>query len=111
MVSQTQNLVKVPCDKNPDLSQIPSVMIPAVSPLRGGDVAVNVCNVNQLGLPNPLYSVLVPISVFMALSTVFHSLNSPDNSPLSHSVVPIFILPHWSFQLYISLIKSPSALI
>ena len=30
------------------------------------------------------YSVLVPVSVFMALSTVFHSIASPDNSPLSH---------------------------
>ena len=103
MGSQTQNLIKVPCDKNPDLSQIPSVMIPAVSPPRGGDVAVYVCNVNQPGLPNPLYSVLVPISVFMALSTVFHSINYPDNSPLSHSVVPVSFLLCWSFQLYTSL--------
>ena len=27
---------------------------------------------------------------FMALSTVFHSINSPNNSPLSHSVLPVF---------------------
>ena len=27
------------------------------------------------------YSILVSISVLMALSTVFHSINSPDNSP------------------------------
>ena len=27
------------------------------------------------------------ISVFMALSTVFHSINSPDSSPFSHSVL------------------------
>ena len=31
-----------------------------------------------------VYSVLVTVSVFMALSTVFVSINSPDNSPLSH---------------------------
>ena len=31
-------------------------------------------------------SVLVSISVFVALSTVLHSINSPDNSPSSHSV-------------------------
>ena len=37
---------------------------------------------------------------FMALSTVFHSINSPDNSPLFHSVLPILVLPYWSFQLY-----------
>ena len=57
------------------------------SPSRGGDVAVYV---------------LVSLSVFMALSTVFHLINSPDNSPLSHSVLPVLILPDWSFQLHIS---------
>ena len=30
--------------------------------------------------------VLLSVSVFIALSTVFHSKNSPDNSSLSHSV-------------------------
>ena len=54
-------------------------------------------------------SVLVSISVFMVLSTVFHSINSPADSPLSHSVPPVLFLPFWSFQLYISLRKSPSA--
>ena len=48
------------------------------------------------------YSVLVSIFVFIALSTVFHSINSPDNSPFSHSVLPVLFLPYWSFQLYIS---------
>ena len=56
-------------------------------------------------------SVLVSISVFVALSTLFHSINSPDNSPFSHSVLPVLSLLYWSFQLYISLRKSPSALI
>ena len=37
--------------------------------------------------------VLVSVSVFMALSTVFHSINSPDNPPLSHSVLPVLFLP------------------
>ena len=37
---------------------------------------------NQPSLPTPFYAVLVSVSVFMALSTVFHSINSPDNSPL-----------------------------
>ena len=45
----------------------------------------------------------VCISVFMALSTVYHSMNSPDNSPLSYSVLPILILPDWSFQPHVSL--------
>ena len=66
---------------------------------------------NEPSLPTPFYSVLVPFSVFMALSTVFHSINSPDNSPLSHSVLQVLFLPYWSFQLYISLRKLPSALI
>ena len=56
-------------------------------------------------------SVLVSISVFMALSTVFHSINPPDSSPFSDSLLPVLSLPYWSFQLYISLWRSPSALI
>ena len=73
------------------------------SPSRGGDVAVYVFDINQLSLPTPFYSVLVSISVFMALSTVFHSINSHDNSPFSLSVLEVLALPYWSFQLYISL--------
>ena len=68
-------------------------------------------DINQPSLPLPFYSALVSISVFMALSTAFHFTNSPDNSPLSHSVLPVFLLPYRSFQLHISLWKSPSALI
>ena len=81
---------------------------PAGSPSRGGDVAVYVFDINQPSLPFPFYSVLVSIAILMALSTVFHSINSPDNSPLSHSVHPVLFLPYWSFQLSG---KSPSALI
>ena len=67
---------------------------PAGSPSRGGDVAVSVFDINQLSLPTPYYSVLVSVSVFMALSTVFHFINSPDNSPRSHSVLPVLFLPY-----------------
>ena len=70
--------------------------------LRGGDVAVYVLHINHPSLPTPFYSVLVNISVFMALSTVFHSINSPDNSPFSHSVLTVLSLPYWSFQLFFS---------
>ena len=73
------------------------------SPSRDGDVAVYVFDINQPSLPTPFYSDLVSVSVFMALSTVFHSVNSPDNSPLSHSVLLVLFLPYRSFQLYISL--------
>ena len=73
------------------------------SPSRGGDVLVYVFDINQPSLPTPFYSVLVPISVFITLSSVFHSINSPENSPLSQSLLSVLILPYWSFQLYISL--------
>ena len=82
--------------------------VPASSASRGcsrdGDVAVYVFDINQPNLPIPFYSVLVSISVFTALSAVFYSVNSPDNSP-------VLFLPYWSFQLYVSLWKSPSALV
>ena len=73
------------------------------SPSSGEDVAVYVFDINQPGWPTPFYAVLVSVSVFMALSTVFHSINSPNNSSLSHRVLLVLFLPYWSFQLYISL--------
>ena len=63
---------------------------PAGSP-RGGNVAAYVFDTNQPSFSTPFCSVLVSISVFMALSIVFHSINSPDNSPLSHSVLPVLL--------------------
>ena len=66
----------------------------AGSPSRGGNVTVYVCDINQPSLPTPFYSVLMSISVFMALSTVFHSMNSPDNSLFSHSVLWSLSLPY-----------------
>ena len=45
-------------------------------------------------LPTPFYSVLVSVSDFVALSTVFHSINSPNGSPLSHSVLPVSFLSY-----------------
>ena len=77
--------------------------VPTGPPLRYGDVEAYVFDVNQPSLPTPFYSVLVSISVFTAISTVFHSTNPPDNSPLSHSLLPVLLLPYWSFQLCISL--------
>ena len=76
-----------------------SKYVPAGSPSRCGDVVVYVFGVNQESLPTPFYSLLASISVFMALSAVFHSKNSPDNSLLSHTVLPDFFLPHWSFLI------------
>ena len=77
--------------------------VPAGSPSRGGGVAAYVFDINQPSLPAHFYSVLVSVSVFMALPTVFHSINSPNTSPLSHSVLPVLFLPYRSFQLHSSL--------
>ena len=88
--------------KRKTVGDLPELQVLAGSP-HGGDVAVNVFVINQLMLPTLFYSVLVSVSVFMVLSTVFHPLNSPNNSRLSHSVLPILALPYWSFQLHISL--------
>ena len=49
-------------------------------------------NINQPSLLTPFHSVLASVSAFMALSAVFHFMNSPDNSPLSQSVVPVLFL-------------------
>ena len=79
------------------------VNVPAGSPSRGGDVAVYVFDINPPSLPAPVYCVLVSVSAVMALSTVFHSINSHDNSPLSHCGLSVLLfLPYWSCQLYIS---------
>ena len=68
--------------------------VPAGSPSGGGDVVDYVKNINQPSLLTPFYSVLVSTSVLKALSTVFHSINSLDNSPLSHSFLPVLILSY-----------------
>ena len=64
--------------------------VPESSLSCDGDVAVYVFNKNRLSLPTPFYSFLMSVSVIMALSAVFHLINSPNNSPLSHSVLPVF---------------------
>ena len=68
---------------------MPSFKVPAGSPSRGGDFVVDVFDIHQPSLPAAFCSVLASISVFMALSTVFHPVNSPDNSPLFHSVLSV----------------------
>ena len=96
------------CRENLHLS--PS-LVPKSSPSRGGDVAVYVFSINKSSLLTPFYSVRVSVSVFMALSTAFHSRNSPDNSLLSHSVLRVLFQPYRSFQVCVSLRNSLSALI
>ena len=55
------------------------------------------------GLAHSFYSVLVSISVFIVLSTVFHSINSPDDSPFSHSVLPALWVISTIYLFYESL--------
>ena len=75
---------------NPDI-----ILVPVGSPSCGGDVTVHAWH-KPTSLPTPFYSVLVSVSVFMALSTVFHSIHSPDNSVFFHSVVLVLSLPNYN---------------
>ena len=62
---------------HPSIHPYPSIhpsIVPTDSRSRGGDVAVYVFDISQPSLPTPFYSVLVSVYVFMALSTVFHSI-------------------------------------
>ena len=86
------------------------LIVPAGSSSRGGDVTVYVPDINQPSLPTPFYSVLVSVSVFMALSTVFHSINSPDNSPLSHSVLISALLVLSTIYLFMKVSLSPDVI-
>ena len=79
--------------------------VPTGSPSRGGNVTVHVCDINQPSLSTPFYSVLVSISVFMALSTVFRSINSPDNSVFSLCSSGLNLCPIGPFN-YMSLYES-----
>ena len=82
--------------------------VPAGSPSRGGDVIVYISDINQPNLPTPLYSVLVSVSVIMALSTVFHSINSPDKFfviSLCSSSHLCFIGPFNKLSLYESFLQ------
>ena len=52
--------------------QIPPLfLVPTGSPSRDWDVALYVLDINQPSLPTPFYSVLVSVSVFMALQLYF----------------------------------------
>ena len=81
------------------------IFVPVGPPSRGGDVAVYVFDINQRSLPTQFCSVLVFVSICMAISTAFHSIDFPDNSPLSHSVLPVLFLPIGPFS-YIFLYES-----
>ena len=71
------------------------------SPSRGGDVAVHVLDINKPSLPTPFYYFLVSVSVFMAFSTVFHSLRLILQTSLRF--LTLFFWSKWSFQLCVSM--------
>ena len=102
------------CRKTVSLISLITASVPTGSPSHGGDVAVYVFDINQPSLPTPFYFVLVSASVFMALSTVFHSINSSDNSLLSDSVLPVLFLPCWPFHrqyLFMKVSFSPDVIL
>ena len=74
-----------------DRSLLPNFLSPRVH-LHVVGMLRFMSDINQPSLPTPFYSVRVSISVFMALSTVFHFINSPDNSPRSLSALPVSCL-------------------
>ena len=82
--------------------------VPAGSPSRGGDVAVYVWHKPTELSHSFLFCSCVCFCLYGPFNCI-HSISSPDNSPLSHSVLPVLFLHYWSFELYISLRKSPSA--
>ena len=79
------------------------VVVPESSPSRDGDFTVHVKDTNRPSLLTPFRSVLVSISVFIALSTVFYSIKFSRQLTLFLPVLPVLYLSYWSFQLYIPL--------
>ena len=70
-------------------------------------------DINQPRLPSPFHSV-VSVSVFMALSTVFHSTSSPYNSPFSDcssgvkSALSVLSTLYFFIQVSFSPLKAPT---
>ena len=83
-----------------------AVTVPAVSSSPGGGVVVYVFDINQPSLPTPFYFCSCVCFCLCAhfSSISFHKFSRQLFS-LSHSVLLVFILPYWSFQL-LSIYKS-----
>ena len=79
-----QNAINFNCSSSYD--QSPRAHLHVVGMLRF------MSDINQPSSPTPVHSVLVSVSAFMVLSTVFHSINSPDNSLFSYSALPVLLL-------------------
>ena len=85
--------------------EFPVLYVLTGSPSHGGNVTIYVLDIKQPSMSTIVHSVLVSVSVFMALSTVFNSINSPNNSPLSHAVFQVLFWIIDPFN-YISLYES-----
>ena len=85
---------------------------------------VYIFDINQLSLPTPFYSVLVSISVFMAVSTVFHSMNAPETlrflslffrsyicliGPFNYTFFYESIVQHWYNPSWLTGLKAPTS--
>ena len=75
------------------------------APLQVERMLQFVFGINQLSFPTPFYSICASVSVFMALSTISYSINSPTNSASSLFVLSYFCLvgPFYYMYLYQSL--------
>ena len=78
------------------------LIVPAGSPSRGGDVTVYVAYKPTELAHSFLFCSCVDFCLYGPFN-YFHSINSPDNSPISHSVLPVLCLSYWFSQLYIPL--------
>ena len=86
------------------------IFVSTGSPSRGGDVAVYVSEINQPSLPTPFFCSCVCFCLYSPFNCISF-LNSPDNSPLSHSILPVLFCLIGPFNYISPLWKSPSALI
>ena len=103
MRADSETVIHDPVWRSNFVTTLTRTGVPAGSPSRGGDVKVYVLDIHQPSLPTPFHSLLLSVSIFVALSTVFHLINPPDNSLLSYSVLAVLYMPYRSLQPYISL--------
>ena len=85
-------------------------MVPVDPPSCVGDAAVYVFDINQSSLPAPFYSVLVFVSVFMALSNVFlpHKIfRQLSDFSLWFSVLMSALLVFSAINLFMKVSHSP----
>ena len=88
-----------------------SLGVPEGLPSRGGDATVYALDINQPSLPTFLKILFLCLFLSLWPIQLYFIPWILPTTPFSHSVLPVLILPYWSFQLYISLWKPTSALV